>query len=1279
MSNFLFLSEWPELQQYAQKAEAVVNADPRSSCFYSRYTLERTVQWMYEFDKGLQKPKYDQSLNTLINQSDFKAALGSTIFPKIKAVQKAGNNAVHSERKVTEPESTQALKELHHILYWFYRTYSSGIQQGQPLQDQVFDLAKLPKTVQISADLVMQSAKQLKLLQKQLTERDEAHQQALDKAREQNTALQQQLQALQNQLAQQKVSNAKVTQKVKDPHDYNEAETREFIIDQYLKEMGWQLDAANVKEYEVKGMPPSVHNKTGAGFIDYVLWGADGKPLAVVEAKRTMLSAKEGRQQAICYADCLEKAFGQRPLIYYTNGYEIHFWDDCQYPPRLVQGFLNQDEMQRLINRRTARQALSAVELDTSIAGKGRPYQRQAIESVCQQFDVKKQRKALLVMATGTGKTRTTIALVDVLMRAGLVKNTLFLADRNALVNQAKKEFSKLLPKSSPEILSSGTSQLKGRVYLSTYPTMMGLLSAAPDSRLFGVGHFDLVIVDEAHRSVYKKYRYIFDYFDALLLGLTATPKAELDKNTYDIFEQPEGDPTFAYELEQAIADKVLVPPKDVKIELGFIRKGIKYAELTAAEKEEWESKEQLEGKEEVLPSEVNKFLFNKDTVDKALQVLMERGVTVAGGTRLGKTIIFAANNDHAEFIVERINANYPSYKGKFARVITYKEKYADTLIDEFKGEKPPADPNLPLSIKFMQMLGRGTRLCEDLFGPADHKQFFKVFDCCKNFEYFEMNPEGAKDNLSKSLTQAIFESRLQLSQRLKDKPEFGNFGIDYQQYNIRTLQHRVAGMNLDNFIVRAKRQLVEKYQQSAIWQHLTNEHLAELEKQIAILPSEATPLIPEEKEEELSLRFDQLLLTMQLALVNKTGISDFYRDKLNQIAAKLESKASVPAVMAQLEWIQYVQSSNFWTDITLEDLEKTRLKLRLLMRFIEKESTGIVFTNFQDQLLEVHENDGVYEFSTDSSLALYRKKVEAYIREHEDDLTIQRIKRNQAITKLDLQQLDYKLFEASGIADLDQFNKTIHPDKSVGEFVRELVGLDRGAAKVAFADYLDSARFNPQQLQFVNTIIDYLTQNGVMSPAQLAKPPFSDIHFEGVFGLFDDNAVIDIRNRVKGVSDVSALVVDPDLQIEKLAIGSAKLVLDEEFGAWSEEFAIDLVTSINHQLVEYLPEDANSLTVHADVIDVKAGSIDIDLLIKCGGSVSAFFTVYPVLRSGFLCFWNDIAKVYANLAPKLQKKYQRSLKTNIKVGELSLMTEDELMESIKREASKSANDRKTG
>jgi type I restriction enzyme R subunit len=1152
MSNFHFLAEWPELQEHAKQAEALVNADPRSSCFYSRYTLERVIYWMYESDPWLArtKPQYDSTLNTLINQSEFKCSLGSNIFPKIKAIQKAGNNAVHSERKVQPPESTLSLKELHHFLYWFYRTYTSDNNGGKTVDDQVFDSQHIPQTVQVDANLVMKSAKQLKTLQKDLQERDEKHQAELEKERKENTALREEKAQLQQELAEQKANNAKKLEQVKDPHDYCEAETRQYLIDQYLTEMDWDLDAPNVKEFHVTGMPISKQNPKGNGYVDYVLWGKDGKPLAVVEAKRTTRHAKEGKRQAELYADCLEHSTqfgGQRPLIYYTNGYDLYFWDDVNYAERQVQGFLNQNEMQRIIDRRSLALNLKDVALNTDIAGKGRPYQRLAIESVCEQFSDAKQRRSLLVMATGTGKTRTTIALVDVLMRAGWVKNALFLADRNALVNQAKKEFSKLLPKSSPEILSSATSALKGRLYLSTYPTMMNLLGASADNRLFGVGHFDLVIVDEAHRSVYKKYRYIFDYFDALLLGLTATPKSQLDSNTYEIFERPDDDPTFAYELKEAIDDKFLVPPKDVKVDLGFMRDGIKYSELGDKDKEKWEDEEQLEDRDEVLPSEVNQFLLNSDTVDKALKILMERGIKVAGGDRLGKTIIFAANNKHAEFIAERFDTNYPKYKGKFARVITYKETYADSLIEEFKGEKNPSDPTMPLTIavsvdmldtgvdvpevvnlvffkvikskvKFFQMLGRGTRLCENLFGPNDDKLFFKVFDVCKNFEYFDMNPDGVKDSGSKTLSQAIFEKRLILSQQLIANERFGPYGAEYQRYLIEMLHNRVSGMNLDNFIVRPSRKIVEKYKQLEVWWKLDNENLAELEKQIAMLPSEADSLTADEKEEELALRFDHLMLTMQLAMAEKTGISDYYRDKLVQIASKLENKVNVPAVAEQREWIQYVQSAHFWTDLTLEELEQTRRKFRLLMQFIKNESKETIYTNFQDQVLGVEENEGVYEFSHEVGLELYRKRVESYIRAHQDDLTIQRIKRNLSITKLDLDELDNKLFDASGIADKEAYLSTIHPDKSLGVFIRELVGLDRGAAKEVFADYLDEVKYNSQQLRFVNTIIDYLTQNGVMSPAMLAQPPFSDIHFEGVFGLFDDGVVMDLRNKIKSV-----------------------------------------------------------------------------------------------------------------------------------------------------------------
>lgn len=1135
MSNFAFLTQWPDLAEHAQQAEALLQSNPRGSCFYSRYTLERMVAWMYESDNWLQKPKYDNSLNTLINQASFKQALGHSIFPKIKVVQKSGNQAVHSERKVKTLDAIQTLKELHHILYWFYRTYTTDSNPS----NQVFSLESVPKKLTVDAELIDANRKQLAALQTSLENKDAEHQKALETERKQNADLRQQLTQLQSQVSEQKQHNAKAT--AQDSHNYNEAETRQFIIDQYLTEMGWDLDAANVKEFEVQHMP----NKQGVGFVDYVLWDDNGLPLAVVEAKRTTKDPKVGRQQAVLYADCLQKMYGQRPLIYYTNGYEIHFWDDCSYPSRAVQGFLSKDQMKRLIDRRKLAKPLHSIAIDTNIAGLGRSYQQLAIKRVCEQFEEHKQRKSLLVMATGTGKTRTTIAIVDVLMRAGLVKNALFLADRNALVSQAKKEFNKLLKDSNPSILSSGAESLQGRVFLSTYPTMMNILSAPPESRLFGVGHFDLVIVDEAHRSVYKKYRYIFDYFDSLLLGLTATPKSELDKNTYEIFDMPDGNPTFAYELGEAVKDGFLVPPRRVDVGLGFVREGIKYADLTPDEQAEWEANEELNDRDEVLPSEVNQFLFNTDTVDKALEVLFEHGIKVASGDRLAKTIIFAANNNHAEFIVERINANYAKFKGKFARTITYKENYAETLIEEFKGEKEPLDPNIPLTlavsvdmldtgidvpevanlmffkvikskVKFMQMLGRGTRLCPSLFGPnspEDDKQDFKVFDCCSNFEYFDMNPDGAKDSLVIPLNKVIFEKRLDIADLLK-KAEDNEFAKDLRQSLLTRLHNQVTGMNWGNFMVRPKRQLIEPYQKLERWQNLNDSHLAEIKAHLSDLPTDFTPTEPLEVDQEMALQFDNLLLSMQLALLDKTGISDHNQARLIKIAEQLEAKSSIPAVAQQLEWIQYIQTANFWQDVTLEELEHTRKHLRLLLQYIEKQVKSIVYTTFIDSPATVNEQEGHW-IPQGEDLELYRKKVEAYIRGNQHDLTIQRIKRNENITDLDLQQLDKKCFEASGLSSWEAYQETIHPDLSVDLFVRKLVGLDRQAALQLFSDYLDQTRFNANQIQFMQQVIDYLTVNGFVPNI---KTLTNDSYFtsqkpNGILGFFDITEVQDIKD----------------------------------------------------------------------------------------------------------------------------------------------------------------------
>jgi len=438
---------------------------------------------------------------------------------------------------------------------------------------------------------------------------------------------------------------------IPDDHNYNEAETRDYFIDLLLKESCWPLDQKRDREFPVTGMP----NNKGEGFVDYILWGDDGKPLGLIEAKRTKRSPKEGEQQAKLYVNCLETMFGQRPVVFYSNGYEHWIWDDHNYPPREVQGFYKKAELELLIQRRTTRRTLEQAAISDTIVE--RFYQTRAIRKIGESFEKDHERKSLLVMATGSGKTRTVIALCDMLIRSNWAKRVLFLADRIALVNQTANVFKKFLPDAGAVNLIT-EKDTEGRVYVSTYPTMTGLIDEKKDTGCrFGVGHFDLVVIDEAHRSVFQKYRVIFDYFDSLLVGLTATPKDEIDKNTYGLFDLETGVPTDAYDLEEAVKDGYLVPPKAVSVPLQFEREGIKYKDLTEDEKDEWDAKEwDEEGTipEKVEAAAVNKWLFNIDTVDKVLQHVMTRGQHVTGGDLLGKTILFAKNQAHAEFIKER-------------------------------------------------------------------------------------------------------------------------------------------------------------------------------------------------------------------------------------------------------------------------------------------------------------------------------------------------------------------------------------------------------------------------------------------------------------------------------------------------------------------------------------------------------------------------------------------------------------------------------------------------
>jgi type I restriction enzyme, R subunit len=688
--NFSFLqAEWPDLHAEAARAELAALSDPRTACFYARRTLELAVVWLFQAEGGpsngqkgkLQMP-YKPDLSAFLFEPSFKALVGAGLHAKMDVIRRQGNNAVHSARPVSQQDALAALRELFQVAFWLARNYGRNVA-ARPAPSLQFCADLLPRpadestmqtAVQASAQTTQAALQKLSALAEELAARDAA----LAAAQQKSNALDAELAQLRAEVAAAKAANIATP----DAHDYNEAQTRDVYIDLLLSEAGWALDQARDREFEVQGMP----NSHGVGYADYVLWGDDGKPLAVVEAKRTKRDALVGQQQAKLYADGLQAQFGQRPLIYFTNGFEHWLWDDLHYPPRPVQGFHKKDELQLLVQRRSSAKPLASLAIKPEIVE--RHYQQRAIRRIGETFEKDRQRKALVVMATGAGKTRTVIALVELLQRANWAKRVLFLADRVALVNQAANAFKLHLPDAAAVNLVT-EKETEGRVYVCTYPTMMGLINETHDGeRRFGVGHFDLIIVDEAHRSIYQKYRAIFSYFDALLVGLTATPKDEIDRNTYGLFDLENGVPTDAYGLEDAIAEGYLVPPRAISVPLKFQREGIRYAELNEDEREQWDALDwnDDEGRapDEVGAEAVNKWLFNTDTVDKVLEVLMRDGLKVTGGDRLGKTIIFAKNNAHAHFIAERFNANYPQYAGQFARVITYQTVYAQSLIDDF-------------------------------------------------------------------------------------------------------------------------------------------------------------------------------------------------------------------------------------------------------------------------------------------------------------------------------------------------------------------------------------------------------------------------------------------------------------------------------------------------------------------------------------------------------------------------------------------------------------------
>jgi type I restriction enzyme, R subunit len=1151
MSQFAFLEpEFADVHNLAVQAESIARTDARGACVYARLSLETIVNWLYRFEPSLKNP-YDTTLAARIHEATFQQLVGQALVAKARIIKDLGNKAAHEARAVPAADAITAVRELFHVSYWLARTYGKG---AKPDPAAGFSPQALPQNAAVSAKTLAQLQEVARRFADTVKARDAAEAQRLASETE-RAKLEADIAVLRAEVARAKAANTAVP----DAHDYNEAQTRDAFIDILLAEAGWTfIKPGHDTEFPVSGMP----NTSGEGFVDYVLWGDDGRPLGIVEAKRTKWDSRVGQQQAKLYADCLERQFGQRPVIFYTNGYEHWIWDDTRYPPRAIQGFLTKDELELAIRRRATLKPLSSAGIDRTIIE--RFYQTRAIRRVSETFEKDHQRRALLVMATGAGKTRTVIALSDLLMRANWVRRVLFLADRVALVRQAINAFKKFLPDASPVNLVT-ERDATGRVYVSTYPTMMGLIDEAQDGkRRFGPGHFDLIVIDEAHRSVYRKYGAIFDYFDSLLVGLTATPKDEVDRDTYRLFFLDRGVPTDAYGLDEAVRDGFLVPPKAVSLTTDFIDRGIDYDKLPEEEKEAWDA---IEWDEDgavpvrVEAAAINKWLFNKDTVDKVLEHLMTNGLKVAEGDRIGKTIVFAKNHDHAQFIAERFDENYPHLKGIYARVIDFKTEYAQSLIDDFSiSEKAPhiaisvdmLDTGIDIpevvnlvffkvvrsKTKFWQMIGRGTRLCPDLFGPGRHKECFYVFDWCRNFEFFNQNPELAEGTAGDSLAKRLFVSRVQLVGELdvvlkhegeaaapgeytqSRTPVFhaGESGsvadLEAQYRALREgvterLLEEVSGMSLDNFIVRPKRRLVEKYAKGEAWKKLGLDEQTELTEEIAGLPSSLVD------DDIAAKQFDLLMLKTELAVLRSERSFDGLRRKVVQIAGLLEELSNVPMVQKEMALILDLQSDEFWQDITVPMLETVRRRLRELIKLIELKRRPIVYTDFEDDI-GVGTAVEVRGVSVGTDMARFRMKARHFLQANENHIAVQKLRRNEPLTATDLAELE-KLFIAAGALPTEL--ETVKADGGLGLFIRSLVGLDREAAMRAFDAFMAGRTLSASQIEFIDMVVEHLTERGAMEPRLLYESPFTDINPLGLGGVFeqpDAAKVISILDEVR-------------------------------------------------------------------------------------------------------------------------------------------------------------------
>lgn len=1115
-TNFSYLLEKREYEVFAQAcvdAENILYHSPALSAVGSRKALELAVKWVYSADDTIHMP-YKDNLQSLLHETSFRWAVDRNTWEKLRYIVRIGNESVHTSKRYDKSNAMLSLSILFEFIQWLDYCY------GKDYKERKFDEELVPVSVK-NVERVEQELSRFREESEQIiSEKDKKIEELLAKVAEMSKML----------TANKDVYTA---ERAFVPEDLTEFETRKRYIDFELKEQGWELSedgsGYHVKtEFPVTGMP----SESGKGAVDYVLYSRNGTIIGLIEAKKSLKDPNVGKHQAWLYANCIEEMTGKRPIIFNTNGFDTYIWDDKVSPQRRISGILCPEDLQRLYNKRDVRKSLKDIRINDDITD--RYYQKQAVRAVCENIEEGHMR-SLLVMATGTGKTRTAASLTDVLSRGKYVTNTLFLADRIALVEQAKEDFKKYLPDMSLCNLLSNKDDKNARIVFSTYPTILNAIDQIRKEdgrRLFSQSHFDLIIVDEAHRSIFKKYKAIFEYFDAYVIGLTATPRKSVHASTYDFFEMQNNVPTFVYDYDTAVnKDHVLVPFHNIEVSTKILRDGMKYDELPEEDKERYEEDFTEDGEipEEIPPEKINKCIFNQDTVDHVLNDLMTNGLRDASGNRVGKTIIFAQNKAHAQYIVERFDKLYPKLgKEGFCQRVVCTDSYVQDLIKLFKS--PDKEPHIVVSvdmldtgvdvpeivnlvffkivrskIKFWQMIGRGTRLRPGLLGEGRDKTQFYIFDYLGNFEYFRESKHEKETTLRKSYYAEIFSKRVQLISC------FQNLQFDGQEYQtwrdelIDIVYGQITELERDRIDVKLQRKYLEKFSQRESFRVLSNIDKTELINNLADLVAM--------DDDDDAVGFDNLMYGLMLSVIRKDNNYIRYKNQCIGKITILASKMNIPFVKRKENVIRKVLNDMFWENLEILQLEQIRKELRDVMKFAKETGRDkIIYTNITDA--EITRVAGK-EFDMGEDFEDYRIKVNRYIEENKNHIAIQKLRMNKPLTQSDYRELEYILTDKLGTRE--EYERNFH-DTPFGLLVRKIAKLDREAAMKAFSKFQDEQNLTSAQMVFVEKVIDYVAGNGYIDDVlELTKAPFDKpIPFVKLFTPDKQKEVVRIVNEIK-------------------------------------------------------------------------------------------------------------------------------------------------------------------